>query len=498
MVNLDSTLKQLQTQLTDPRIHRWLWSGAQGVRERLLKIDFDVLRNVVDKIPLINAIINARIDQVMPFCHYETDEQQQGFQIVIDDRYGKTEGSVVDSEVGQLAEFIEQTGFQFDPDREDDFMDYIQMMVRDLNVIDQISTEVQFNRVGEPVAFWALDGSTIVRVTDENQFAKNIRFVQQIETKIYNEYTADQLVFDYKNKRVDVRYRGYGYSLVEQCIDVITTLLFGYNYMRDQMIRDRVPKGFISVMGDAGKEQLDSIREYWYASMSGAGAQWNIPILPSGKDGVGIDFKTLGQSNKDMEYHKLMMFVSSLCAAVMGMDLAEIGIKTDDSQALIGENPAPRLQFSKSRGLESLLSFVEQHVNKLLRKVTTKYRFKFVGVEPEDQEKRMSILGKDVTIRRTINEIREDDGLEPIEDDYANVVLNAQAVQIYLNAKQTEAQEKMAEQGYGGDMNGYGNGDQEKYDGQNGSDDNDEKEDEIEKALFKSMAEKRPIKVTVE
>ncbi|MBA7556977.1 hypothetical protein ES705_49705 [subsurface metagenome] len=72
---------------------------------------------------------------------------------------------------------------------------------------------------------------------------------------------------------------------------MITTLLFVYNYLKDQLIRDRIPKGFISVMGDASKPQLDVIRNYWYAAMSGAGGSWNIPIVPSGKEGVGINFK---------------------------------------------------------------------------------------------------------------------------------------------------------------------------------------------------------------
>ena len=57
----EATLRQLQTQLTDPRITQWLWSGARGVRERIMRIDYNVLRSVVDKVPIINGIINTRI-----------------------------------------------------------------------------------------------------------------------------------------------------------------------------------------------------------------------------------------------------------------------------------------------------------------------------------------------------------------------------------------------------------------------------------------------------
>ena len=333
------------------------------------------------------------------------------------------------------------------------------MFVRDVYEIDQVATEVQHNRAGEVAAFWALDGATIMRISDEKRFSAGVRFVQMIEDKIYNEFKADDIIFDYRYKRSDVKYRGYGYSPVEQAIDVITTLLFGYQYIRDQLMKDKMPKGFISVMGDVAKPQLDSIRNYWYAAMAGAGGQWAVPILPSGKDGVGIDFKTLGQNNKDMEYHKTIMFVSSLMAAVFSIDLAEMGIKTDDSTSLIGENMEPRIQHSKDRGLGSMLSFLEQHVNKLLRKVTQKYRFKFVGMVEEDPQKKADVRTKEIGTHRSMDEIREEDDLEPYNEDWSKMPLHPQAVQIFLADKQAEQQKEMQEQGgfggdYGEDQNG--------------------------------------------
>lgn len=445
LVTFDATIKQLQTQLVDPTIQSWLWHGARGVRERVLQLNFQTLRNISQRLPIINAIINTRTDQILPFCKLAVKEGDKGFMFELEQRTrDEHKGeNLDDDEVMQLATFFEQTGFQFDADREDDFADYLTMMVRDIYEIDQVATEVQRNRRGEAVAFWGLDGATIARVDDESSFARGVRFVQTIEDKIYNEFKADDIIFDYKFKRSDIKYRGYGYSPVEQAIDVITTLLFGYQYIRDQLIKDKVPKGFISVMGDVAKPQLDSIRNYWYAAMSGAGGSWAIPILPSGKDGVGIEFKSLGQSNKDMEYHKTIMFVSSIVASVFSIDLMEMGIKTDDSSSLIGESAEPRITSSKSRGLASMLSFIEQHMNKVLRKVTNKYRFKFVGLEVEDQDKKADIRKKQLEAWRTIDEIREEDELKPFNEDWSKIPLNPQAIQIFLQAKGAEQQQAM-------------------------------------------------------
>lgn len=437
--NEDSTIKKLTSQLVDPRVQAWLWGGSRGVRERILQLNFDTLRRSVNQLPLINGIINTRQDQILPFLKHATEKNDRGFTFEIENRLQEFRGAKEDpEEVLQLVNFIEQTGFMFDSEREDDFMDYVSMIIRDVYEIDQIATEIQYNRLGEPIAFWGLDGATISRVNDTSRWDRNIRFVQMIDHKVYEEYGSEDLIFDYKFKRSDVRFRGYGYSPVEMCINIITTLLFGYNYIRDQLIKDKVPKGFISVMGDVGQSQMDSIRDYWYAAMTGAGAQFTIPILPSGKDGVGVDFKSLSTSNRDMEYHKTMMFISSLVGAVFSMDLAELGIKTDDSTSIIGENVEPRLQTSKDRGLASMLSFIEQHINKVIRKVTKKYRFKFVGLIKDDEQKKTEVRNKQIAGWRTIDDVREEDGEKPFNEDWSSIPLNPQAVQIFLATREAE------------------------------------------------------------
>lgn len=509
-INPDSTIRKLTSQLVDPRVQTWLWQGAAGVRERIMQLDFNVLRKVVGQIPLINGIINTRQDQIAPFLRYATEEGERGFRFEIENRTEDFRGDEIDEdEVMQLTTFVEQTGLLFDPDREDDFSDYVSMMVRDIYEIDQVATEIQYNRMGQPVAFWALDGATISRVADESRFKRGIRFVQRIDEKIYEEYKAEQLIFDYKYKRSDIRYRGYGYSPVEQCVNVVTTLLFGYNYIRDQLTRDRVPKGFISVMGDVGKTEMDAIRSYWYSAMSGAGAQWNIPILPSGKDGVGVDFKTLGHNNKDMEYHKTMMFISSLVGAVFSIDLAELGIKTDDSTSIIGENAEPRIQASKDRGLASMLSFIEQHVNKVVRKVTKKYRFRFVGLEQEDEQKKAEVRNKQIMGWRTINEIREEDGLDLFDEDWAKMPMNTQAVQMAQTAIQAEQQKEMMGQGGGmGDGfpegGGFNNGGNDWPSGSPEADDEEDSEsgNEVQKSrkAFRELtkSKERTVRIVIE
>jgi len=162
-----------------------------------------------------------------------------------------------------------------------------------------------------------------------------------------------------------------------------------------------------------------------------------------------------------MEYHKTITFVSSLVAAVLSIDLAELGIKTSDRMPLIGENIEPKLQHSKDRGLGAMLSFISQHMNKIIRKIAPKYRFKFMGLEKEDEEKKGKIRSGQLSTHRTIDELREEDELEPFNEDWSKMPLQPQAVQIFLADKQAEQAEKMQQEGggfgYGGEGNGNGN-----------------------------------------
>jgi hypothetical protein len=514
LASLEASAKQLQSLLVMPEMWQLSRSGAfQGIRKKLLKIDYLTIRNVVDKVPLISAIINTRIDQVKSFLQYTEEKGEEGYHFSLRDP--RKEPTEKDEKLFyQLAEFLDQTGIEYDSMREDDFSDYVEMFVRETLVVDQVATELQRNRKGEVIAFWALDGASIQRVDPEKAskhtlisvtgervtLGKDDRFVQVVEDRITNTYTNEDLIFDYKNKRADLRFRGFGYSAVEQCIDMITTLLFGYNYLRDQMIRDRVPKGFIQVMGDVGREQLDGIREYWYSAMSGAGGTWNIPVLPSGKDGIGLDWKNIQPSNRDMEYHRSMMFLTSIISAVFGMDPAEMGLKTDDSQAIIGENSEPRISQSKDRGLASMLSFIAQHVNKILRKVNEDYKFEFIGLKKDDENKLADLRRKNVETYLTINEIREADGLAPIEEDYANVVLNPQAIQIYNASKMQEGGGGMFGGGdFGEEEEGVENpAYQDEGRGEGMGEGTEEDETQVDwESLFKSLGEDKSVKVVV-
>jgi hypothetical protein len=105
--------------------------------------------------------------------------------------------------------------------------------------------------------------------------------------------------------------------------------------------------------------------------------------------------------------------------------------------------------------------------------------------------------------------LREEDGLPPIKDDYADVVLNPQSVQIYLNSKAAEQQQQMGGAGADGGMGDFNPdednevGSEDDQENDNGDSDGQEEsqgsEVDWQDAFNKSMKSgKKTIRVVIE
>jgi len=123
-----------------------------------------------------------------------------------------------------------------------------------------------------------------------------------------------------------------------------------------------------------------------------------------------------------------------------------------------------------------MLAFVEQHINKMLRKVTTDYKLQFVGLDDESEAALADLRLKQLGTTSTINELRLSEGKTRIDEPYADQILNAQAVQIYLGAQGKGAAGGAPEApGVGEKAPGLGD--------KQGGDDEPEFEDHIEKSM---------------
>ncbi len=428
-----------------------LWSygghGAGGRRtyklERERALNYRALRAIAGRAWLINLLILHLQRQALPFLKPTTDENRRGFQIRL--KGGERMREADKRRARDLETFLLNCGWEQDPNREK-LTAYIQKSIRDVMTIDAIATEIQRTRGGDVFAFWAVDPATITRVREEGyEGSDSIRFIQEVDLIETARYSADDLFYDYMTPRTDIDFSGYGYSYVEQAVDLVISFLHSFHYNAASMTEDNLPRGMLLLNGDADMETVEQMTEYLTDIMSaGPAAKWRIPIIPSGSpDGTetgrrGLEWVRFDQSNRDAEYSQWMDRLTVAVCALFGVDPVEIGIAPKTS-GLFHNGDSERIEESKARGLSTILGFHEAHLQRIIDATDDRFDLEFLGYEKTDRKAEMDVLESELRTYRTIDEIRTEKGLQPFNTKWSSMPLNGH----------TAAMERPELQGYG-------------------------------------------------
>lgn len=411
---------------------------AQNLISHSHRLDYRLLRRVAEKAWLINTIIGHQTNKVREFLRPSANNNDPGFQVVLKD--GKRKPTDAERKAGMgLEKWLMRTG-EPDRGREDTLVEFGTKFIRDVYTLDQVATEIQPRLNGRPFAFWAIDPATITRADIGGYLSDgDVRFVQEIDTIVKATYTADQMVFGYQNARSDVDFFGYGYSKVEQAVELILTFINSFAYNAGAFTDDRLPRGMLLLNGDADAGELEEIEDYIISLMQGGpNSKWKIPIIPSGGDGNQrkLEWVSFQNSNRDMEYGQWTEATWTSVAALFDTDLEEMGIRTSKSTSVIGDNVAGKIQFSKSRGLSANLSFLGAHLDKIIDRVDERFRIKWTGLEPEDVKAKDASRQAEISTFRSIDEVRAEDDLKPYKQPWSEMPLNPVAVQIMQMTQQ--------------------------------------------------------------
>ncbi|MGL4981693.1 MAG: hypothetical protein ACRC4W_02335, partial [Treponemataceae bacterium] len=177
------------------------------------------LRRVAEKAFIINTCIGNIQDKIRPFLKPSTNINYRGFIVKKKGDSSFITADKKSKERDVIENFLMNTGIDKDSSR-DKFMHFCLKIVRDLFILDQAATEIAYTRSGKPYAFFAIDGETIEKILPYQENPHNIQFVQLINELPVAYYTEGQLIFDYQNPRTDIRFSMYGYSRVEQAVDL--------------------------------------------------------------------------------------------------------------------------------------------------------------------------------------------------------------------------------------------------------------------------------------
>lgn len=437
------------------------------------------LRKVAQKAWIINTCINHIQKKIKPFLKPVTDRNTRGFLIY---KKGEdlTKTTKDDKTRDDITDFICNCGNFEDSDR-DSFVKYCLKIVRDSLTIDQVATELQYTKDKKLCAFYAVDAATIEKVINDKNVKTEWKYIQVVDGIPSAGYTTDTMLFDFENPRTDIYHSQYGYSYVEQAVDLITSFINTFVYNAGNFTENKLPKGMLLINGDATSERVEAMEDYIAEIMSGGPLnQWRIPIIPAGDKDASIEWKQLNGSNREMEFQQWNDYLTSAVVAMFGCSMDELGIQSQKSQTMFENSGADRMSASKSLLLGDLLTFLESYINKIVKKINPDYLFEFVGYEKDNPNTVADLDEKEVRTWKSINEKRAEKGLDPIDlskvENGADLPMNVQLVQMFQAAQAQAGMGEGMEEGEGDNWENYG-------DNAEGEQSEESAEDEIEEEI---------------
>ena len=391
-----------------------------------------MLRRTASACAPVEAIIKTRINQVGRYSvPSRNDLDGLGFKITKIDGEDTTDEEL--DEMRELEDFIYYCGIPNGEKDRDHFDTFLRKVIRDSLTLDQINFELVKDDKGELLAFYPVDASTI-RVATENytpddtldlekpEDLDEIRYVQIIDGQIVAYFTYDELAFEVRNPRTDVKHQPYGYSEIEVVIREITSFLDSIDYNSRFFRQGGMTKGILNIKEDpAGigtHGTFTSFKRQWRTQVTGQKGAWKIPVFQLPGE---VEFINLEQSKGDMVFETFSTYLINMICAVYQIDPAEInfpnqgGVGGGSSSLFNGDDS--KVRQSKDKGLFPLLQFIENFINKhIVSTISDKYAFSFVLEDAENQEKRVAIDRQRVSTFMTVNELREEKGLKPLEN----------------------------------------------------------------------------------
>ena len=448
-----------------------------GFKERIMSMSYDTLRLMSERNPIIAAIINTRIHQITAFSRPPKDDFDIGFEIKMREDYEKP-GKQETAKEKELSDLIESTGLPgvIEEEERDSFDQFLSKEVRDTLTYDQMCFEMVPGRNGKPVAFYAIDASTIRFATtprilqriagygteqlkemwkkemmqtqqgtneDRRPKPQDVRYVQVISGKVMNTYDETEMAFGIRNPRTSIAHNSYGVGELEILISVITSHLWAEEYNKRFFSTGSAPKGFIHFESTQGvgvpQEQLNAFRRQWHAQVTGVWNAWRTPIISSP---AKMQYTNLQMSNRQMEFTNWIEYLIKLMCAVYLIDPAEINFDLKGAAGQQGpmfESPSEqKLKMSRDRGLKPLVRFFESEINKnILYQLDPRFEFQFVGLDSKSEKDIQELRIKSLEKYKILDEIRAEEDLPPLgEEKGGDLIMDSSYIQYRIQKDQ--------------------------------------------------------------
>jgi hypothetical protein len=247
----------------------------------------------------------------------------------------------------------------------------------------------------------------------------DLRYVDYVLVRdgvVERTYSARDIVIFPMVNRTDITYAGYPPSHAEAAAEAVMAFLTTWEFNAGQFTRGMMADTLIALMGDVWTESVDSfIDEFREASMGVRNAHTPMFLeLPSEGTIQQIDLK---KTANEMGFETWASLVVAFACADYRIDPTTINAKPwqgGNGAHLGGENREKEIALAKEEGLQGDLGFIlESGIDILAMDCHPDLR---VVAEYGDYDPKKEVEVYEVQLRtyRTRNEIRVEDGLDPV------------------------------------------------------------------------------------
>jgi hypothetical protein len=335
----------------------------------------------------------------------------------------------------------------------------LRAIVRDSLTYDRYGCEIVPDRAGRVHHWFPVDGATIKfasnRLADYKQMAENFlnldilypenkveamekqkvldlkpelldknayKYVQVIRGKIERAYTEDEMKVGIRNVTTDIYANGYGVGELELVVSLVTGHMNAEFYNQAYFTQGFSAKGVLHIKAALNRRKVDTVRQQWQHMLKGSRNSFQTPIFAGMED---VNWIPLTQSHNDIGFEGWMRYLIKMICAIYQIDPHEIGIGFKDEGAgaggMGGDATKEKIDQSKDKGLYPLLRHIENYLNEnILKQFDKRFIMKFTGVTSENQQQSIERQEIERKFKKTVNELRAEDGLPPLPgmDDF--------------------------------------------------------------------------------
>ena len=428
-------------------------SMGLGFRENPTQVSYDTLRLMAERDAVVSIVIGTICSMVQNFAHRPKNKYDIGFRVKHKYVEPKDYDDKIRRKIRNLEEWFQFCGQDKNPKRPNLYK-FIKQIVTDRLTYDQICIELVRRRDGKIHSLWHVPAYTCRIAYPEKDaredhgtppsvatLNREMQYVQVLKNSIITQWKETDFIWDVANPRNTLYGYGYGYSELENLMVTVTSHLWAEEWNRKNFSQGSSLKGVFNFKGPISKEKLEDFRRQWMLQCAGVSNAHRQMFVNSD----GLDFLPMAPPMSEMGFSDWIKYlIQIICATykiapeVCGFD---ISTGAYNGGTVVNLNEA-KLEQSKDKFLRPLLHQLENifNSNKILGTLAPEYEFEFYGIDQQSEEKDIELRIKELQSFKTLNEVRMQEGLEPVEN--GDVPLNPTYTGYVAQQKMAEQQEE--------------------------------------------------------